>query len=131
MTILEKIAEIEKRAEAATAGPWEVVVPTPDSGAPPLLVGETVAGSGEDQMIGKSVLVLGEGDRPEDQVFIASARTDVPALCAALKIAVEALEQINLSNTSWRENLRDGSNIAAYASSDALRKIEKTMGVGE
>ena len=88
MTAADRLNEIEARANAATKGPWEsdeyteidpdgfyelsrVIAPDPDDG--------------EDYAIG----VVHVGILRPDATFIAHARTDVPALVAALRAVLE------------------------------------------
>lgn len=76
-------AEIKKRADEATPGPWS----TERHGAP--LPGDswwTVI-----HHTGQVSRIL--STRPCDAEFIAHSRTDVPKLVAALKLAIEAMEE--------------------------------------
>ena len=88
MSATDRLAQIEARANAATEGPWEsdeyteidpdgfyelsrVIAPDPDDG--------------EDYAIG----VVHVGILRNDAAFIAHARTDVPALVAALRAVLD------------------------------------------
>jgi len=80
-TITDRLDEIAGRADAATEGPWSVY----DRG-----VGCHIA---LDDGVGDRILPEGfrtDIGRNEDAAFIAAARTDIPALVAALR-AVLAL----------------------------------------
>ena len=87
MTAVERLAEIEARAAAATEGPWE----TFESGT-------LSAGClGVDDSTGGMVLWHHDygivGGLDVDAEFIAAARTDVPALTAALRAVLELMDQ--------------------------------------
>lgn len=75
MTLTDRIEAIQKRADGATRAPWEPGIRSPFQIRGPLRV----------EYVGSVI-------RVRDADFIRAARTDVPALCAALRIAVEALE---------------------------------------
>lgn len=75
MTPADRLAAIRARVEAATPGPWEVhksdvirVLPDPTTGEP------------EPHLVAQSW--------PVDASFIAHARTDIPALLAAVEAAL-------------------------------------------
>jgi len=95
MMLLAQIAAIEARANAATKGPWEV--------APTVFVDEPV-------QVGRNFNTTPSGGYSGDWIaefdgqdetlndkanadFCAAAREDVPALCAALRLACEALRE--------------------------------------
>lgn len=97
MTIHERIEEIKARADNATPGPWRAIHGDSYSAYP------TVMRQNGPHFI---LLDASEEDGPnaddgfrypgtdEDADFIAATRTDVPALCRALEIAVGALEDV-------------------------------------
>jgi hypothetical protein len=103
MKTLYRIAEIEKRADAATEGPWGRLT---DS--------KTV--------IAKYIVAHCGAPYPGcfvDSKFIASARTDVPWLCQSLRTAVEALGQIvDYQRTNRCEDTAEG-----HMARKALEKI--------
>lgn len=70
-----KLAKIKDRAEAATPGPWRQQFF--------IVVGTTPDDDGEFKAITSNRVTL------ENANFIASARTDVPALIAALRRVIE------------------------------------------
>jgi hypothetical protein len=77
--------EIEKRAEAATPGPWSTQKPAYEDGWPQgIVIGGTV---GRQTIYGP----LGGSYPANDQKFIAHSRTDVPALLASYRAAMELL----------------------------------------
>lgn len=95
----EEIAEIEARAAAATPGPWRRTVKGDRREAREWLIGQFDASEG-DKIHGAGVAAAGKtieeeclstaitGNGPTSEanaIFIASARTDVPRLCAALR----------------------------------------------
>ena len=83
--LLDLLDRADQRAKAATQGPWrEVYAYRKDT--PGTLVAATFAGH--------QVHTDAEGGTSpsNDLAFIAAARTDVPALVAALRIGIEALE---------------------------------------
>ncbi len=89
----EQIDEIEKRAEAATPGPW---VLDPRGGG--LIRGGALVhkarGSGQPQLF---LAMAHEDEAAEGQqknaAFVAAARTDIPALIADLRAARELLAE--------------------------------------
>jgi hypothetical protein len=104
MTLADRIAAIEARADAATKGPWHSCGARDGKCSCKMIWSPSV-----DQHVATAkhvACVHGEwgdspelvyGEVPQDEVqantaFIAAARTDVPALCAALKVACEALQ---------------------------------------
>ena len=90
MSAADRLDEIEARANAATGGPWGVY-----DGAESILTEHDCTGDCEDF---HPILVRNQVDgvplpsvwsTPEDAVFIAQARTDVPALVAALRAVLD------------------------------------------
>lgn len=76
MSILDRLDEIQARADAATGGPWwGSMLGTHVE----VFAGE---GSGSDPMIASEL-------RPGDAEFIAAARADVPRLVAALRAVLD------------------------------------------
>jgi hypothetical protein len=82
--------EIEERANKATEGPWEFV----DSTANQMVV--KPLGKGRDGII---CALGGIGARTPEFQFIASARTDVPALVKALHRAVAYISVSGIPDT--------------------------------
>lgn len=97
MTTTERLAEIKARAEAATEGPWEHVRDSNEhlADCPPTYESLVTADNGY-----VAVLDWGNTSTSPDAEFIAHARTDVPALVAALE-AVLALHSrvFDMNNT--------------------------------
>lgn len=95
MTATERLAEINARAEAATEGPWAHW--NPADGPSHMEIGGKVAwkslrtGSqyGDDEKI----------PHWADAAFIAHARTDVPALVAALEAVLEVHQHFEYSDS--------------------------------
>ncbi len=113
---MSRLDEIEARANAATAGPWEnangqvLDVPTmtndPDSDC--------------------WVADAGSASRGENAEFIAHARTDVPALVAALR-AVLALSTRDLAESpDYEERIWDSGFNAALG--DVRAAITSALG---
>ena len=119
MSAIDRLNEIEARANAATEGPWEsdeyteidpdgfyelsrVIAPDPDDG--------------EDYAIG----VVHVGILRPDATFIAHARTDVPALVAALREALEFAER-------WEASPAVGYNSAEQWEFDTLRDAGRDL----
>lgn len=101
-----RLSEVERRAWAATEGPWDFdgrdeFFNTPDHDDKSFGIVER--GTGDNFVIAEVC-----GDVPEHRgnaPFIAAARTDVPALAAALRVAVEAVERISnfdCANDNWK-----------------------------
>jgi hypothetical protein len=82
MTAVDRIAEIQARADAATKGPWPIIEDSADGLDEAWCRWHKVG----------PIELCGEKSN-DDDIFIAAARADVPALCAALTVACEALRQ--------------------------------------
>lgn len=94
MTITDRLNEIEARANAATKGPWSTFGR-----------GTVVGTADKDGWRNYVVCSCSLSPGIANANFVAAARTDVPALCAAVRRAVEELE---LSGTfGAREALAD------------------------
>ena len=132
MNAIDRLNEIEARANAATGGPWGVY-----DGAESILTEHDCTGDCEDF---HPILVRNQVDgvplpsvwsTPEDAVFIAQARTDVPALVAALRAV---LEEIDKRGKQAREALPPSLAALAVPSyqfnvraSDVIRAIEEAL----
>ena len=130
MSAADRLNEIEARANAATEGPWAVVV---DDGVILALVltdeddGLMFGDNGYDAPI--------TTETGEDAEFIAHARTDVPALVAALRAVhqiafdpdtISALEHGAIEfGPNLHEGVSDGDALG-YAR-DALRDIRRAI----
>lgn len=93
----ETLARIRKRADAATEGPW---APWLDQDGAKhmgglLMVGnaEAVIPDGEEFVDGVDVNPIAHVYVPPDRAFIAHARTDVPALVAALRAVLDVADR--------------------------------------
>jgi hypothetical protein len=122
MTLADRIAAIEARADAATKGPWRE-----DDGQGYCRKGNGID-SDEDTIV-ETRCDTCQGDKPrikpENLSFIAAARSDVPALCAALKVACEAIERLGGNH---HPDLPYGRDDVAPA---ALASIERILGGGK
>jgi hypothetical protein len=80
----DQLKAIRARAEAATPGPWRFQAYVSDPGRP-----EEFGIAGASEIDGCPTLVSGDGFlfEEKDARFVAHARTDVPALLAALEAA--------------------------------------------
>lgn len=113
--ILALIEQSQKRADAATEGPWRVCS-NPDGQSQPLfpyVIDSSGLPDGGDiiaQPFGSSEAVKATSK------FIAAARTDVPRLNEALRIAVEALQSISEMSAGQEPD-------PSSASEPALRRI--------
>lgn len=97
--ILARIAEIEARAKSATRGPWTFCHANSDNecevqhGAYLL---DSVRGDGTDLTFGvlggETCDAGGREDAESNAIFIAEARDDIPALCAALREAINMID---------------------------------------
>lgn len=90
MTLDEELAAIEERASKATPGPWDYYAAQccPDMGG--------VMNSSNTKCL--KAVVGQRYDHPasiEDAEFIASTRTDVPRLVAALRLAIEQRDELS------------------------------------
>lgn len=75
MTAADRLNEIEARTNAATRGPWSHYGSWPFE-----VIGDALDPDG-----GTQVLITGIASHEEDSEFAANARTDIPALTAALR----------------------------------------------
>lgn len=104
------IQQIKERADKATIGPWAVYENYEN--------GIEIC-DGETRRSWSSINAYDDPKQITDNAeFIASARTDVPALCNALAIAVKALEDYNLRPQSSRRN---------FTADKALAQIEPAL----
>jgi hypothetical protein len=121
MTLADRIAAIEARADAATKGPWD----TRDHGVPNLSDVDMSDGT----LASVATWRSGDPGTAEETLanaaFIAAARTDVPAICAALKVACEAIRD----NDTFVDN--DGDERNAKWAASALASIERILGGGK
>lgn len=88
-TDLESVlSQIESRVNAATPGPWEVLATVPQKvgmvNPPP--------GGGFVAQVGYPPI----GERGDNVIFIAAARSDVPALVKALRRAVRFINNVDI-----------------------------------
>jgi hypothetical protein len=123
MTLADRIAEIEERADAATQGPWWLANNRDDAQKLADMLGKTLADheAYHRDNDGSWIVTSTEGGishvNPQFEkqpkrgtaycapdpggmasaAFIAAARSDVPALCAALKVACEELRDCTVS----------------------------------
>ena len=125
MTAADRLNEIEARANAATKGPWATYR---DGIASPAFVNAPSTAVCEIQ----SDSFVREPDQGDaDGSFIALARTDVPALVAALRAVQEAIDKRGkqlqealppslaaLATPSYQFNVR---------ASDVIRAIEEAL----
>lgn len=74
-SIMRKLDEMQERCDAATEGPWQL--------------GYGVIRDSSDSFPAIAVIPLSNQADGPDAVFLASARTDMPRLIAALKAVVE------------------------------------------
>lgn len=97
---MNRLNEIEARANAATEGPWTTYTVTPHMGSEVL----TAPREGEDY----GDYVVPEYIDTDNAAFIAHARTDVPDMAAALRAVLELHACIEPSLEQEREQgMRD------------------------
>ncbi|WP_319052627.1 hypothetical protein [Streptomyces europaeiscabiei] len=113
----ERLAEIEARADAATAGPWctdawEIYQGTEYVPGISFWIGETCRGTSE----------LGQ-DRA-DAAFVAAARSDVPALVAEVRRQAARIAELEAERHSTNEALSDAAE-RMRADRDRLAELEK------
>jgi hypothetical protein len=95
----EELDAIEARANAATTGPWVLGY----HGR-----GYTICCDADGTTIVSAPDAQDE-DLSEDEVFIAAARSDVPALIAELRAAREKLKGVAGIADKWRSAVDDGT----------------------
>ena len=98
----EQIEQIEARAAKARKGPWDKLSP-------------------DDTRINSELheiaITLGDyvadwEQMERDAAFIRASRTDIPALCAALREAQERVDRMRSAILDYNENLRTAHSIA-------------------
>ena len=114
MSATDRLAEIQARADAATDGPWAAhAFGYPGQEEPSSIV--VHRGNFDWQAIsdGEFVASMPMWDRQEsdDADFIAHARTDVPALVAALRAVLAKCARVRQNNTG--SDFRAGGIAAA------------------
>jgi hypothetical protein len=121
------LERIEEREKAATPGPWRRVEEYADE--PGDYVIEECPTKDRSRggycIVAQTLIEDGYGRSPQerkDAAFIAAARTDVPALLASLRSAVEGLERIT---TCYCESSGSCPGCIARAS---LAAIERHLG---
>jgi hypothetical protein len=85
MTDKPRLSEIEGRAEGATDGPWS------HYGSWPF---EVFPEPGHSPSTSEQIVVAGRDGTEPDSHFIAAARTDVPALTAAVRAVLSVLSVV-------------------------------------
>ncbi|MCD2263279.1 hypothetical protein K3888_11275 [Dietzia aurantiaca] len=96
MSISDRLDQIEQRAEAATEGPWEVMEEVDGVRA-----GRRTAIRAQGNLAIARRVVTVDQTRPHHEPaeanveFIAHARTDVPALVAALRAALDVHKRVS------------------------------------
>ena len=107
----ERLAQIRARAEAATEGPWAAWLDQDgeDHMNGLLMVGnaDAVIPEGEVWIEGVEVNPIAHCYTPEDRAFIASARTHMPALIAALEavLAMHGPESLEVSTVDGFDSI--------------------------
>ena len=97
MSAIDRLDEIEARANAATEGPW--VTGGTD------LAGEVYFGTYADpDDPTEPGVMLGVTGTQEDAALIAHARTDVPALVAALRAVLDLADRWAAQSTDYDED---------------------------
>lgn len=132
MSPQDKLKEMRERCEAATPGPWRA---GGDEGWP---IGSFSTGNSgidnKDYTIWTAPMSgseLGESDAKTDAEFIASSRSDIPALISALEVCLEALSKIafceimvnDIEDKTFKDafiNMADHSAKAAIAKAEAI-----------
>ncbi len=112
----DELRAIEARANAATAGPWKFIEPIPEVAG---IVGFVQNGPEPWQTLGDN----GEPGKMShgDAMFIAHARTDVPALVEEVRRLRELVRE------AYLEAMRTGTGNSAewwWESSDARKALE-------
>ena len=99
-TAAQVLADIEGRAEGATAGPWEAYRRHDRSTLTGDLLGvcQESAGDIDDSVLEDAGLLT------VDAAFIAHARTDVPRMAEALRAVLKALDQLR-DDTTYHESM--------------------------
>jgi hypothetical protein len=122
MTLIEQVAAIEARADAATKGPWRAYLAYKDPHR--LDRGVMLAATA----VGHQVRTDAEcGTRPSlDMDFIAAARQDVPSLCRALRLLAEAATDVDAM--SWDYGL--GSHRTIIKTRAALAEASRILAEG-
>lgn len=118
MTILSKLDELQKIADAATPGPWATNETACYNTYPGVyLVLGIAPGTDAEQ-----VVINDDEARTEDLKLIAASRTAVPQLIAALRVAHKAL-----SDVEWH----GPNDIQGKISAKAIARIAEILGANE
>lgn len=139
--LLKALDEIEVRAKAATPGPWFVgpyrygTNKDKVSNRGAVLCSEALPAIRADSpakreyLISRGPRLLGPGQWDYDADFIAHARTDVPRLIRALRVAVGALEVIGCTTSNCGVEVGPG-DIRLCDTHEALSAITKELANG-
>ena len=97
MTAADRLNEIEARANAATEGPWEAYRPNPAYRIYEIC-------STTPQGLDETLAEVSGYNASDDADFIAHARTDVPALMAALRAVLDLADRWAAQSTDYDED---------------------------
>lgn len=112
---IAKLTEIEERAKKATSGPWVYMDDAEPYSGTVLTADEAVRICETPQL----------DDRLDDMEFIAHARTDIPALCKALRESM-AREAAMADIVKAAQDLIDTTEYGGYDSlEEAVEKYDK------
>ena len=95
----DAVAEIAARANAATPGPWVYMTDEAFGGE----IRAAGFGEGDNDKFEHVADTPKYDDRPDDMDFIAHARTDVPALCATVRVLRAENEQL----LKWQADIQE------------------------
>lgn len=120
MNMIDRLDEIQARADNATDGPWQVSPDGPAEGyAGPIYTESDFTDVPE---------LVSDGTWLPNAEFIAHARTDVPALVAALQAALVKCDRLE-ALAVMRDNPYDDFSRGARAAISEIRKpIEAALG---
>lgn len=128
MSVWDRLDEIQARADKATDGPWDwdSDLVFPDGVRPPLVFAEGWVGYPVDDAMEHPLPTTSE-----DAEFIAHARTDVPALGAALRAVLDLHKAISEEgfdvDVCERCSSTAGEDVAVSWPCLTVRVIENTL----
>jgi hypothetical protein len=134
-TLNETLEEIEKRADAATEGPWRCIPGDSYCAFPAVVTGDKskqfIFEDHEGHDPGECPRKCDGGYAPKDDdaTFIAASRTDIPKLLAMLRLAIEQRNEFihRYDDDSYTEEVKSCDAALLACLRDSGRKEESSV----